>query len=453
LLPLTPLTFLHWTALAAGVLLVMALAASYVRYLPITSSLVYLALGVGLGPLGLGVVELDLVEAAPIVEHVTTIAVVIALFVGGLRLRLSLRDPAWRAAYVLAGPVMVASIAGLAAVAHLALGLPFGLSLLIGAVLAPTDPVLASAVSVNDADDGDRMRYGLSGEAGLNDGMAFPFVVLALAWDVNGGAGAWLATWAAERLVWAVPIALALGYALGKVVGRLAIWLRARHRDTDAPNDLLALALMGMAYVGAEAVHAWGFLAVFAAGLGLRGAEIRVVRDHPHPDAELRETDDTMPDHPPAEALVSADVQPQHLQHPSVAAGVIVSETLSFGVTVERLVEVGLIVAVGVALGTHFEVRAIPLALALFVVIRPLAARVALGVTSTTAPQRWLMAWFGIRGIGSLYYLAYAITHGVSGTAATELAAITVSVIAVSIVVHGISSTPLLRRYEHALAS
>lgn len=446
------MSFLQWTALASGVLLLMALASSYVRDLPVTTSALYLALGFVIGPLGFGVVSLDVIAGARYLERITEVAVIVALFVGGLKLRLSWRDPAWYAAFALAGPVMILTIAGIATVAHFALGLPIAASLLLGAVLAPTDPVLASAVAVNDADDRDRMRYGISGEAGLNDGMAFPFVVLALAWGPEGGAGAWLFEWAGFRVLWAVPAALILGLALGKLVGRIAIKLRTKQRDATAPSDLLALALIGLAYVSAEAIGAWGFLAVFAAGLGLRAAEVRTVAESPHPDADLAAIaadDDVV--HPPAEAMVAARVEPKALEQPAVAAGVLVSETLSFGDTVERLVEVGLLVAVGVALGTYWDMRAIPIALALFFVIRPVATHLALSVTPTSGPQRWLMGWFGIRGIGSLYYLGYALSHGVTGQTAHDLIGITISVIALSVVIHGVTAQPLLSRYEKSL--
>ncbi|HEY5935681.1 MAG TPA: cation:proton antiporter [Kofleriaceae bacterium] len=439
------MTFLAWTALASGVLLLMALASSYVRDLPITTSALYLGLGLALGPVGFDVISLDVVARSRYIERITEAAVIVALFVGGLKLRLHWRDPAWRAAFVLAGPVMLLTIAGLAVFAHLVLGLPGPIALLLAAVLAPTDPVLASAVAVNDADDHDRMRYGISGEAGLNDGMAFPFVVLALGWAAHGTAGTWLLEWAALRVVWAVPAALVLGLVLGKVVGRIAIALRARQRDATAPSDLLALALIGVAYVSAEAIGAWGFLAVFAAGLGLRAAEVKVVDDTPHPEVDATAT------HPPAEALVAARVPDRHMKEPAVAAGVLVSETLSFGDTVERIVEVGLLVSVGIALGTHWDSRAIPIAAALFFVIRPLATRVALTLTPTTSPQRWLMGWFGIRGIGSLYYLGFVLQHGVSGPVAYELVGLVTSVIALSVVVHGITAQPLLSRYARSL--
>lgn len=443
--------FVAWMAIASGVLLLMALASSYLRNLPITTSSLYLAIGLVLGPLGIGLVTLDIVSAAAVVERIAEIAVIVALFVGGLKLRLPWRAPAWRAAIMLAGPVMILTIAGIAAVAHVLLGVPVAAALLLGAVLAPTDPVLATAVAVNDADDHDRMRYGISGEAGLNDGTAFPFVVFALAWGAHEGPGPWILEWAIVRVVWAIPAALLLGFYLGKLIGRLAIVLRTRQRDSTAPSDLLALALIGIAYVTADAIHAWGFLAVFAAGLGLRAAEVDVVTATPHPDAEVAPDAEPV-EHPPAEALVAARVRPTALEQPAVAAGVLVSETLSFGDTVERLVEVGMLVAVGIAVAVHWDSRALVLAAALFIVIRPLSAQLLLALTPTTRPQRWLMGWFGIRGIGSLYYLGYAVRQGVDDAAAAEVTALTVSVIALSVVVHGISSTPLLARYERSLA-
>jgi sodium/hydrogen antiporter len=435
--------FLQWMALISGALLLMALASSRLRDLPLSSSALYLCFGIAIGPAAFDLARLDLVSSAASIERVAEIAVVVALFVGGLRLRLRLFDRAWAAAWLLAGPVMLLSIGGVAAFVYFAFGLPLPAAVLVGAVLAPTDPVLASTVTVNDATDRDRMRYALSGEAGFNDGAAFPFVVLALGWAAHDGAGTWLASWAALRLLWAVPAALALGYALGLAIGWLAIRLRVHHRDSSAPSDLLALALIGLAYVTAEAVEAWGFLAVFAAGLGLRAAEVKAVTKDPHPDAP-----DDASEHPPAEALVPPDVDDHAVAKPAVAAGLLVSETLSFGDTIERLVEFSVIVAVGTALATHWDVRALLLGGVLFLVIRPLATLLCLMPTPTTRHQRWLIGWFGIRGIGSLYYLAYAISHGLDRRLAHEVVGLCISVVAISIVVHGLSSQPLLAHYE-----
>jgi NhaP-type Na+/H+ or K+/H+ antiporter len=172
--------------------------------------------------------------------------VIVALFFGGLKVRLPLRDPAWVAAVRLSGPVMLATIVGVALCAHLLLGLDPAAAILLGAVLALTDPVLANLVKVDSAADRDRMRYGLSGEAGLNDGAAIPFFVLALSGAEHGGSGSSLGEWALHRRVWAVFAGLLLGFALGRAAGWLAIRLRSRQQDTGAPSDFLALALIAL---------------------------------------------------------------------------------------------------------------------------------------------------------------------------------------------------------------
>lgn len=448
------MSFLGWMGVAGALLLVMALSSAYLRRLPVTTSVIYLLLGLGIGPAGLGWLRIDAREAAPWLERLTEVAVIVSLFVGGLKLRLSWRDPAWAAAYRLAGPVMLVCIAGVALFARFVLGLDMAPALLLGAVLAPTDPVLAGTVTVNDAGDRDRMRYGLSGEAGFNDGMAFPFVLFALLWAEHGGPGGWIGPWAASRLLWAVPAAFLLGYALGNGVGHLAVRLRIRHRGSSAPGDFLALALIALSYVAAELVGAWGFLAVFAAGMGLRSAEVKVVEESPHPEVDPpdAETPEGAPDHPPAEDLVPPSADDEAMEEPAVAVGSLVSEVLSFGDTAERLLEVMLVVLVGVSLAVHWDTRALPLALVLGLVLRPLATRLLLAGTPTTRTQRWLMGWFGIRGIGSLYYLSYALMHGVSGQAATDAANLTLSVVALSIVAHGATAQPLLSWYERKLA-
>ena len=445
------MTFLGWMALAGGLLLLMALSSAYLRNLPISTSAIYLAFGLAIGPLGFGWLAIDLSDEVAWFERLTEVSVIVALFVGGLKLRLPLRDPAWVAAIRLGGPIMLVTIIGVAVFARLLLGMDTATALLLGAVLAPTDPVLAGTVKVNSAADHDRMRYGLSGEAGLNDGMAFPFVVLALLWAEHGGAGEWIAPWALHRLLWGVPAGLLLGFVLGRGVGRLAIWLRSHQQDTGAPSDFLALALIALSYVGAEAIGAWGFLATFAAGVGLRHAELHVTQTTPAPEQKQRDLSKSGPvPHPPAEDLVGASVQEEELKEPAVAAGVLVAETISFGDTAERLLEVMLVVLVGVLLASHWDSRALPLALILFFVIRPLSTRLLLAGTPTTNLQRWLMGWFGIRGIGSLYYLSYALRHGVGPSAAADVAGLTISVVALSILVHGMTARPLLARLEHS---
>lgn len=436
-------------ALLGCLLLSLGLASAFVQRLPISSSSLYLALGFVLGPQVLGFLELRLDARSAWFERLTEMAVVVALFISGLKLRLPLRHKAWVAVWRLAGPVMLVCIGGIALLAHYGLGLSPPYALLLGAVLAPTDPVLAGAVSVSDAADKDRVRYALSGEAGLNDGTAFPFVVLALEWLQQRNAGGdWLLRWALLDVAWAVGAALPVGYVLGVTLGRWAIKLRSHHRDTEAPSDFVALAVIALAYTAAHLLAAWAFLAVFAAGVGLRRAELGVVAETPHPEVAEKETER----HPPAEHLVGARVQAEELQSPAVAAGVLVSETITFGGTMERLLELTLVTLVGAAVGSYWDSRALAIAGVLFFVLRPLGCYLLLQWTVTSPLQRMLIGWFGIRGIGSLYYLAYALNQGLNSGAGVELAGLTLSVIALSILLHGSSATPLLDFYKRKLA-
>ncbi|NNA56094.1 cation:proton antiporter [Pseudomonas koreensis] len=440
------MSFVIWVAVLGAVLLTLALTSSYLRWMPVTTSAVCLLLGIGIGPAGLDLLKLSVENAAVWMEHLTEVAVLFSLFVCGLKLRLPLRDKRWRIAFGLAGPVMVLTIAGVSLLLHWGLDLPWAPSLLIGAILAPTDPVLAALVQVNDARDVDGVRFGLSGEAGLNDGIAFPFVILGLLLLQTDAPSGALTDWLLRSVLWAVPVGLLTGYWMGRGIGRLTLSLRIHNDDsTLSPNDYLALALIALAYVGADAIGGFGFLSVFAAGLGLRQEEVK----------------STGASQPPAEHLVQPvvghqNIEPQHAVHgdteqlesSQVAAGIMMGDMLSFGSLVERAMEVFLVTLLGVVLVAHWDWRALLVGAVLFCVVRPACVAIMPWGSLLDGPQRLLIGWFGIRGIGSLFYLFYALNHGLSAPVATLCTDITLSVVALSILLHGISTQPILARYE-----
>ena len=413
--------------------------------MPVSTAAMYLGIGCLLGPWGLDLVRLRVGANTSGFERVTEMAVVLSLFVGGLRLRLLPEHAKWRPAYLLASLAMIATIGGITLVGWSLFGLPPALALLVGAVLAPTDPVLAGAVTVGHSQDHDRLRFALSGEAGLNDGLAFPFVYLALALAARPPAPYWIGSWALLNVIWAIPAGLAIGYLLGRVIGRAAIAIRSRHRDTAAPTDFLVLALIALSYAIAQSVHALGFLAVFAAGIGLRGSERRTVEESPHPSMQ----DQPAGHHPPAEALVSASSVEEHeLAEPAVAAGVLVAEVFTFGDIIERMLEALLVVMVGVSLATYLTLEGVVMGLLVLVVIRPLSVYLSTVGSSISRLQRALISWFGIRGIGSLYYLAYAVPRLPAELHGSNLGSLVLSTVAVSVVAHGITAQPLMTWYE-----
>ncbi|WP_409264415.1 cation:proton antiporter [Pseudomonas sp. KCJK9000] len=440
------MTFIVWFAMLGAVLLLLALSSSYLRWVPVTSSLVCLGLGMFLGTSGLGLLQLDLSESSGWMEHLTEVAVLFSLFFNGLKLRLPLRDRRWWSAFYLAGPVMLSCIAGVTLLLHYGFELGWGGSLLIGAILSPTDPVLATLVQVADAQDGDPVRFSLSGEAGLNDGVAFPFVMLGLFLQQQSGQP-WFSEWLVKDMLWAVPAGLLLGYFMGRGLGKLTLYLRLRNDDcTVSPNDYLALALIALAYVSAEIIQAYGFLAVFAAGLGLRQAEVQTSSNPEDPAAEHLVQPVVGHQHAAPERAVKGDVQA--LADSQVAAGIMLGDMLAFGSLIERAMEVFLVTMLGVVLIEHWDWRAVPVAAALFVVIRPVSVLLFPRPGVLTLRQRGLLGWFGIRGIGSFYYLFYALNHGLLPALAEQSINLVLCVVALSILVHGLSVQPLLAWYE-----
>lgn len=221
------MTHLHWM-LAIGVLLVVtSVASGWIRRGPITSFAVYLVAGVIAGPAALGVARVAFdTESADWLRMATETGLVVSLFITGLKLRVPFRHVGWRTALCLAIPAMVLTVGMLAIGVRLAFGWPWPVALLLGAILAPTDPVLASLVSVDDARDDDAMRVSLSGEAGLNDGTALPLLLLALALLSGSGTGTerWV-HWIGVEVIWGCLAGAALGFAVGWGVGS----------DRDAP--------------------------------------------------------------------------------------------------------------------------------------------------------------------------------------------------------------------------
>jgi NhaP-type Na+/H+ or K+/H+ antiporter len=430
--------FTAWYLIVGGLLVFMALSATLLRRLPLTSALLYLGVGVALGPWGAGLIRIDPVERSALLERLTEAAVIVSLFAAGLKLRLPLSDRAWRVPIRLAFGSMALTVGLIAAAGVLLLGLPIGVAVLLAAILAPTDPVLASDVQVSRPGDADALRFGLTGEAGLNDGTAFPFVMLGL--GLIGahelGAGGW--RWLAIDLAWAVIAGLAIGAATGWAEGRLVLYLRKTHREALGLDDFLSLGLIAVSYGAALAAHAYGFLAVFAAGLALRAVERRSAdRGGARADvpASLRAESET-------EEREAAATNPKSA--PAYMAGAV----LAFNEHLERIFELAMVLLLGGMLtAKYLPPQALWFVPLLLLVIRPIAVYAGLAGAGVPRVPRRLMSWFGIRGIGSIYYLMYAIQHGLTGEYATLLTGLVFASAATSIAAHGISVTPLMNAY------
>jgi NhaP-type Na+/H+ or K+/H+ antiporter len=244
--------------------------------------------------------------------------------------------------------------------------------------------------------------------------------------------------WLTIDLVWAVLAGLGVGTLCGAGIAKLVLYLRRVHREAVGLDEFLALGLIALSYGIALALSAYGFLAVFAAGISMRRTERRHSENKPPVDVQQagrRSTEEQATD-------------------PSTAPAYMARAVLSFNEQLERLGEFAVVIVLGAMLADIEALNpGVMVAVVLFLVIRPLAAMVTLVGSRLSRTQRAFIAWFGVRGVGSVYYLAFALTHGLSGPTARTLADITLIVVAVSIVMHGVSVTPLMRRYEGTASS
>lgn len=427
-----------WIVLGFALLLAVFLP-TLVRRIPLSTPMVLLGVGalVGLAPMPRGF-SFDPKIHESFVLHASETTVLVALMGVGLALDRplhALKLTAWRAwapTWRLLGVAMPLCI-GLVALLGWSLGIAGPTALLLGAALAPTDPVLASDVQVggpqagedvgedDEIDESDEVRFALTSEAGLNDGLAFPFVYAAILWVTLGAPAHWAAKWAAWELVGRISIGVFVGLALGWSLGKLFFHLPHRkYRLADAGEPLAALAAIMCSYGIAELLGGYGFLAVFVAALTLRHAE----RGHGY--------------HREMHGFI---------------------ERLEQLCTLIMLLLLGA-AAVNGLLGA-MDWRSVVVALALIFVVRPGAAWLSLlgrrderqEAVGLTSGERAMTAFYGVRGIGSIFYIAYA-THAAEFPQDRWLWSTIALTIIVSVVVHGASVTPAMnwldgRREDH----
>ncbi len=314
----------------------------------------------------------------------------------------------WSGVARLLGIAMPLTIAGVVVFGTALIGLSFGAALVLGAILAPTDPVLAGDIGVGppgDEEEGEP-NFSVTGEAGLNDGLALPFLFAGL-FAIEEGGGGWLGEWFLADVVYAVAVAVAIGAGIGYGVGGIAVRLRDRRLLATRFDAWLAIPSVLAIYGVAEIAGAYGFVAAFVGGVAFRRYE------HTH-ERNLAVHD-------------GAEV-------------------------VEKLGELIVILLLGTMLSLAGlgapGVAGWLLVPALLLAIRPLSVLVALAGSKLPAGEKAFIAWFGVRGIGSLYYAAVAVGSGVLAAGEAELVAWTaIACVCVSIVVHGVTASPLSRRW------
>lgn len=422
----------QWFLLVGGLLLFMGLSTTILKRSPFNAANVYLVIGLLVGPTVLNLFHFNPLEQSALFEVLTEVAVLISLFATGVKITPPFRLSRWRKPMLLATVSMTLTVAMIAGFAWYMLGMSPGAAVLLGAILAPTDAVLAMDVEARSPEDHSQLRFNLACEAGMNDGTAFPMVMLGLGMLGLHDLGESGLQWVLVDVLWATVGGIAIGVAAGASLARVCWILRKEPRNHELLDDFLGLGLIGFVYGVSELIHVWGFLAVFFSAVALRQTELSLRKSF---RASAINTDSY-------QSAADADSANSESEPPST-----VSEgSLVFKEHLERLSVVLMILLLG---GTLFvdswSWDAIGLALFVFLIARPVSVFISFLGTHSSIKVSSLTGWFGVRGIGSLYYLMFAIEHGLPESLALQLIQLTLIVVTLSIVIHGISVKPLLR--------
>ncbi|MFM9263829.1 sodium:proton antiporter [Tychonema sp. BBK16] len=389
-------------------LLIVTLGSGWISRLPLSYALIYLLVGIGLGPYGVKLIELR--PEAQFLERLTEFVVIVSLFSCGLKMNRPLQPWAWNSTARLIGFLMPISIFAVAGIGHFFLSLDWGAAILLGAILAPTDPVLASEVQLAHLDDRDELRFALTSEGGLNDALAFPFVYFGIYTLKDDNLPNWFSQWVVVDVIWAIFAGIVMGILVAKAVTWIDKRLQRYRPADELMEDFIALSTILLTYSLTEVVNGYGFLAVFVAGIVVQ----RSYRDPEKPLSQLHFTE-----------------------------------------RIEKLMEVATILLLGSLLRVKpilaFGADTMLVAGLSIFLIRPLGAWISTIGSPLHPASRWLCGWFGIRGVGSIYYLTYAFGHGLKGELGERIAWITFTTIVISVILHGITSTPLMNWYEQKI--
>lgn len=400
-----PLYVLLLTGLGALVLMTAWLP-MLLRKAPLSLPILCVAVGAALFALPpLRQFAVHPLEFPLVVERLSELVVIVSLMGAGLKIDRMIGLRSWALTWRLLGIAMPITMLIVACLAWGLTGAGAAAALLIAAVLAPTDPVLASDVQVSGPGKGteDEARFALTSEAGFNDGFAFPFVHLAIALTAATFVAGDLLEWFIRDLLWKTILGAAMGYAIGRGLGYLTFHLPMRANLSRTGDGFVALAATLLAYGVAEMLGGFGFLAVFVSALALRNAS----RDHEYH---------------------------QRLH--------------GFAEEAERLLMMVLLVLFGgmVAFGgllASLDWRMLVFVAGVLLVARPAAGLFSLLGSNLPWREQLVISFFGIRGMGSIYYLAFALNHA-SFADPRRLWAIAGSVVLASILLHGITVTPAL---------
>ena len=379
---------------------------------PISLPMLQLSFGLIMSYWWTSLAFLNPIDNGLIIEKLTEIVVLVSLVGAGIKIDTELSWRLWRPTMRLLLITMPIGIFAMAVLGYYAFGMTLGAAILLGAVLAPTDPVLASSIQVGPPNTGgeDTTRFTLTSEAGLNDGLAFPFVYLAIkiAEAYSEGqqfTGEILWSWFTHDVLWKIGAGLLVGVIVGKVMAKLVF--SKYSRETTMSQGYVVIALTLLAYGIAEYVHSYGFIAVFIAAFAFRRSEC------------------------------------EHSYHAKLHDFAEQSEGLLMSLV---LLAFGMFIGQGLQSGVELTWRVYVVSFTFLLLIRPIGGMLALSGLKMHHTEKYAISALGIRGIGTLYYLSYAINQGFfNDEDALKLWIVCSIVILTSIFIHGLSAPWLLK--------
>lgn len=394
------------TALGAGILIAFWIPRFFSGREPAASALLILAGALAFTALPGMPSAIDPRSAPSVWEYVSELAVIVALFGTGLRIDSLTSYRRWQPTVRLLVVAMPLTILAVALLGYWLAGMTIAGAILLGAVLAPTDPVLAGDVQVGPPSKGGEhpVRFTLTTEAGLNDGLAFPFVYLGLIIAAEGFTPEQLAfEWFPRDVIYRISVGAASGAAIGWLLGKILFSIPRRNALAGTGSGVLALAGVLLCYGATELIEGYGFIAAFVSGLALRRAE------------------------------------ENHEFHARLHA---FSEAIEHALTAVLLLLIGGILPL---LWAELDWQHMALALALVLVVRPLAGWVSLGGTDLLPREKLVVAGYGVRGIGSVYYLGFATSHFEFVNEGQLWATIALTIL-ISTVLHGLTAGAVVER-------
>lgn len=398
----------NYFLLAAGLItLLAAVIPNVVNKKRLTPPVIYLILGVVIGFTGQEYSDFDVLKHAHIIQRVSEFVVIIALTNAGLKIKEPFAWRTWKYSLRLLLITMPFTIVAAAYAGYWLLGFAPAAAVLFGALISPTDPVLAADFQTSRPSKKDlsKIRLGLTSEAGLNDGLAFPFTYFAIFLAAKGlDYGEWIGNWLYVEVLYKIVAGALIGFGTGWLLYKLIFKITSESHHSRISRGILSLALTLLPYGLAEIAGSYGFIAVFIAAC----------------------------------AFSNSEEQAKHMDN-----------LHDFTEEVERIFVAFLFIIIGIYVysASHalLNFKIIITALVVLFIARPVGGWVALFRTDLTAFEKFVLSFYGIRGVGSVYYLMFAFTQ-TSFPDSYKLINVTTVIIVFSVLIHGLSAATIQKR-------